>query len=157
MKIKFKKIVHSLTGFSTPVFGASWNPPESDREIVRKLINFLEDRRALYNPYNIETPDWVAQSILEIRKELTDTLNKLDEKSDAVPHLKAMRADCRKYMNEVEHHRRGMYHFREYIFASLGELRASLGIQIAQLCVKYGIDIEDELATILPIEDDEKG
>jgi len=30
-----------------------------------------KNRRALYSPYNIETPLFVAQSILEIRKELT--------------------------------------------------------------------------------------
>ena len=64
MKIPFKKIVKSLTGISTPVFGISWNPPETDREIVSKLVIFLEDRRALYNAYNIETPMFVNQSIL---------------------------------------------------------------------------------------------
>ncbi|MFC2051073.1 DUF6650 family protein, partial [Chloroflexota bacterium] len=99
MKIKFGKIAKSLTGFSTPVFGISWNPPDSDRDIVRKVITFLEDRRALYNPYNIETPIFVDQSILEIRKELTNTLQKLGDNPDVSPHLRAMRAACRKYMN----------------------------------------------------------
>jgi hypothetical protein len=50
MKTTFKKIAKSLTGISTPVFGVSWTPPESDREVVRKLVVFLEDRRALYSP-----------------------------------------------------------------------------------------------------------
>jgi len=40
-------------------------------------------------------------------------------------------------------------------FAALGELRAVFGIHIAQLAVKYGIDVEDELAAILPIEDEQ--
>lgn len=154
MKINFKKIAKSLTGFSTPIFGVSWSPPESDREIVRRLITFFEDRRALYNPYNIETPMWVIESVLEIRKKLTDTLETLDENSDISPHLRAMRAACRKFMDEIEKQKKGRHPFPGDIFTSLGEMRAIFGIQIAQLCVKYGIDIEDDLATILPIEDD---
>ena len=156
MKINFKKIAKSLTGFSTPVFGISWSPPESDREIVRKLITFFEDRRALYNPYNRETPMWVIESVLEIRKKLTDTLETLDENSDISPHLRAMRAACRKFMDETEKQKGNRYHpYLEEIFTALGEMRAIFGIHIAQLCVKYGIDIEGELATVLPIEDAE--
>ena len=101
MKIDFKRMAKSLTGISTPVFGVSWNwnPPESERNIVRKLITFLEDRRALYNPYNIETPMWVMESVLEIRKKITEVLGTLDENSGISPHLRAMRAACRKFMN----------------------------------------------------------
>ena len=154
MKINFKKIAKSLTGFSTPVFGVSWCPLESDRKIVRKLITFLEDRRVLYNPYNIETIRWVIQSVLEIRKKLTDILEIVDENSDIYSHLRAMRAACRKFMDEIEKQKRYQYKpISSDIFTALGEMRAIFGIHIAQLCVKYGIDIEDDLARILPIED----
>ena len=34
-------------------------------------------------------------------------------------------------------------------------MRAIFGIHIAQLAVKYGINIEDDLVTILPAEDKE--
>jgi len=36
---------------------------------------------------------------------------------------------------------------------ALGELRSSFGLSVASLAVQYGIDVEDELATILPAED----
>lgn len=147
MKIMYKQIAKNLTGFSTPFFGISWNPCETDRDIVRKLITFLEDRRALYNPYNIETPMFVDQSLFEIRKELTDTLQRIDDNSNSSPHLRAMRAACRKYLNEVSDQSRPRFHYREFeTFATLGELRALFGIHVAQLAVKYGIDIEEELA-----------
>lgn len=155
MKINFKKIAKSLTGISTPVFGISWNPPKSDRDIVRKLITFFEDRRALYNPYNIETPIWVIESILEIRKKLTSTLEEIGENPNISPHLRAMRAACRKFMDETEWQKRKRFRNHENIFSALGEMRAILGIHIAQLSVKYGINIEDDLATILPVEDKE--
>ena len=155
MKKTFKKIAKSLTGFSTPVFGVSWNPPQSEREIVRKLITFLEDRRALYNPYNMETPLWVMESILAIRERFTETLQTLPGDSDISPHLRAIRAACRKFMDQAEQPRR-RHAYSENIFAALGEMRAIIGIHVAQLCVKYGTDVEGDLASILPVEDTEQ-
>jgi hypothetical protein len=41
---------------------------------------------------------------------------------------------------------------------ALGVLRAIFGVHVAQLSAKFGIDIEDDLATILPpSEHDDKG
>jgi hypothetical protein len=47
-------------------------------------------------------------------------------------------------------------------YDALGELRAVFGVHVAQLSAKFGIDIEDDLATILPAlpvetEDDLEG
>ena len=97
---------------------------------------------------------FVNQSILEIRKELTDLLKNLNDDTNISPHLRAMRAACRKYLNYIgDPNRRGFYSRDYEVFAALGELRAVFGIHIGQLAVKYGVDIEDELASILPIED----
>jgi hypothetical protein len=38
---------------------------------------------------------------------------------------------------------------------ALGELRAVFGVHVAQLSAKFGIDVEDDLASILPAEPDE--
>ncbi|MDD5703516.1 MAG: hypothetical protein PHU23_15885, partial [Dehalococcoidales bacterium] len=93
--------------------------------------------------------------LIEIPKELTETLQKVGANPDIAPHLRAMRAACRKYLDTTQSRR--PHHYRDYeAFAALGELRTILGIHIAQLAVKYGIDIEDELASILPIEDDDR-
>jgi len=152
VKVKFKKIAKSVTGVHTPVFGVSWSPPESEREVVRKMITFLEDRRALYNPFDMERPAWVIESVLEIRKKLTETLRTLDGDSDVTPHLRAMRAACRKFLDQTEMMKDGRGPYFN-IFAALGEMRGVFGIHIAQLCVKYGVDVEDELAAIFPVED----
>ena len=162
MKIQYKKIAKSLTGIQTPFFGVLWNPPETDREIVRKLIIFLEDRRALYNPYDIEMPEYVERSVLEIRKQLTELMGQLDANSDIYPHLQAMRAACRKSMDSTGKTNRFFRGGRGEMetFAALGEMRAIFGVHIGQLCVMYGIDIEEDLASILPLaaaeEDKEK-
>jgi hypothetical protein len=59
-------------------------------------------------------------------------------------------------MDKIRSRGRPRTHFRGFeTLTDLGELRAVFGIQIAQLAVKYGIDVEEELASILPIEDKE--
>lgn len=40
--------------------------------------------------------------------------------------------------------------------STLGELRGTFGIMLAQMAVAYGIDIEDELSSILPEKDSEE-
>jgi hypothetical protein len=160
MKRSFRKIAKTLTGFATPFFGVSWNPPASDREQVRSLITFLEDRRVLYNPYPMERDEWVIKSVLAIRARLTELLEGIDEASPLVGHFQVMRAACRKFLNEVDvtvPHWFGHYLPHPTVSAPLavrlGEMRAVFGLQIAQLCAKYGVDVSDDLASILPPED----
>jgi hypothetical protein len=56
-RVRFADIGKCITGLSTPIFGLSWNPPETQRDIVGRLVAFLEDRRALYADYIMELCD----------------------------------------------------------------------------------------------------
>ena len=94
-RIRWREIFSRLTGLSVPGFGASWNPTKSESERARLLINFLEDRRILYNDYELESPEGCIVSVNKIRDFLT-TLLDADEGEEGFPaHLKAMRAACR--------------------------------------------------------------
>ena len=150
-KITFKKIASRITGVSIPVFGVSWNPPESERKIVRETFIFLEDRRVLYNDFAHEVDQEVAESVLEIRTELTAALKRMDEGAEAVASFKAMRAACREYLDTTRRQGRswgGPFSF----MTQLGRLRAIMGVHVAYLAVKYGIDIDGELARAIPSE-----
>lgn len=149
MSVGFKEIASRITGVSIPVFGVSWNPPESEREIVRQTFIFLEDRRALYNDFAHEINHEVSQSVLDIRSELTAALKRLSEKSEAAPCFKAMRAACREYLGSAC----WPTHGGPFLFMTeLGKLRAMIGVQIAFLAVKYGIDLDGELMRVIPAE-----
>ncbi|WP_428544101.1 DUF6650 family protein [Profundibacter sp.] len=54
--MKFKEVLSRVTGLSSPVCGVSWTPPEAQITTARKLVTFLEDRRVLYNPSEMEVP-----------------------------------------------------------------------------------------------------
>ena len=57
--MKFSKIASRLTGISTPFGGASWQPAEMEIATARRVVAFLEDRRVLYEPGEMEV--WVRE------------------------------------------------------------------------------------------------
>ena len=57
-----------------------------------------------------------------------------------------MRAACREYLDETRQHMSPMFSF----LIALGKLRSLFGVNIAYLAIEYGIDIEGELASIIP-------
>jgi hypothetical protein len=158
--MRFSDLIRRINGISSPIFGVSWNPTEADRDIARRIIAFMEDRRVLYAPWDMEIPRACVESVNSIRGFLTHELMSLDSNKEIAEHLRAMRSACRKFLDRVErdiaildfgHYRS---HWSNWIFTdALGGLRATFGIHILQLAVKYGLDIEDDLASILPEED----
>ena len=155
--LKFSEIVKKVTGFSTPIFGVSWNPPESERSVAKRIIAQLEDRRVLYNPSEMEVPDHCVMSVIDMRRMLSQELGTLDENSALAMSLRAMRAACRKFLDSVQSDDRivrygaHLGHFASWEFnGAVGELRGVFGVYLAQIAAQYGLDIEDELASILP-------
>jgi hypothetical protein len=162
-KLKFKSIISRLSGISTPVFGVSWNPPKLERDAARLLLAFLEDRRVLYNPSGWEEPHHCVESVLQIRAKLTELIGDLPEKASLAPSLRAMRMASRRFLDSVQALDQGRrlspgHHQAPWDFfafsTALGELRGVFGIHVAQIAVQYGIDVEAELASILPAATD---
>ncbi len=160
--MKFKNIIKRLNGISTPVFGVSWNPSKSDKDQAKEIIAFLEDRRVLYNPSQMEMPGHCVQSVIEIRHFITQKVGTV-QSAELQESLRAMRASCRKFLDMIginENVKKFAHHIGQcenWEFTSaIGELRGVFGIHIARIAVMYGIDVEENLAKILPALDDKK-
>lgn len=152
----YKEIISRLTGFTTPIFGISWNPPKAEITIARRVITFLEDRRVFYNPYHMEMEYHCVESILETRKYLTKIIGDLGERSELALHLRAIRAACRHFVDAVGEPgqprtgRRFRGPFDTEFFQALGELRATAGLHVGAIAVMYGLSVEGRLSEILP-------
>lgn len=160
--MKFADILKRLTEISTPIFGVSWNPAESERAVAKRVLAKLEDRRVLYNPSSVEVPEHCVQSVIEIRHLLSEELGKLENETNVATSLRAMRAACRKFLDSDGADERiirfGAHpgHFASWEFiAAVGQLRGVFGIHLAQIAAQYGLDIEGELASIIPGQDKE--
>lgn len=155
--MKYSDIFNRLTGISCPLFGVSWNPPESQRSIARKIMIFLEPRRVLYSAYEYESVCPCIQSVTEIKNYLTSELPGIDESSDLNSYVRAMRNACNKFLNKCPDRKAFRCHACEsgnienWIFTSaLGEMRGVFGVMIGQIAAAYGLDVEDDLAEIIP-------
>ncbi|HUY88302.1 MAG TPA: DUF6650 family protein [Pirellulales bacterium] len=156
--MKFKEIVARLTGITCPIFGVSWTPPEPEIAAARRVLTFLEDRRVLYEPSEVEIPPRCVDSVLQIRERLTTELLRVRQPSEFAASLRAMRAACRRFLSRVQDADREITqfgnhpgHFASWVFNdALGQLRGVFGIHIAQLAARHGLDVEDDLARIVP-------
>lgn len=164
--MNFSEVARRLTGISCPIFGISWDPGVAKVASARRVLTYLEDRRVLYAPWDVEVAEHCVDSVLEMRRFLTDQLGQLDDRDeDIAPHLRAMRASCRHFLSTTDGLRDGPMRLQPWMPSmqgwrfsdALGAMRAVFGIHIAQLSAKFGIDIEDQLADILPAEGDAAG
>jgi hypothetical protein len=164
--MKFKEVLKRINGVSGGVFGfsagVSWNPIKTDKDHVKEIIVYLEDRRVLYNPSEMEVPHHCIESVLDIRRFLTAKISDIQDKH-LVTILKGMRSACRKFLDsvgangDIVRFGSSQGHWASWSFnGAVGELRGVFGLYLAELAVLYKLDIEDGLASILPISDEGK-
>lgn len=162
--MKFREVASRVTGLSVPIFGVQWNPPEAECVVARRVLAFLEDRRVLFVPSEMELPHHCVESVLRIREFLTAELGKLESNTELALALRAMRAACRKFLATVEADDRRIVqfgahqgHYASWVFnGAVGELRGVFGVHVARLATSHGLDVEGELATILPAAADDR-
>ena len=146
-----------ITGVSTPWFGASWEYRESDADVVRRVLSFLEDRRVLYEPLNAQLFSYVGQSATEIRQMLTQELGTGGlAGEDLIRALKDIRAALRKFMTDLDKVEQlegtGLtdpLQIRDRQILALGEMRGHVIPIVASIADKYQIEVEQELAAAL--------
>jgi hypothetical protein len=149
-----------ITGISGPLGGIQWaDPGPSDRECVRGFLIELEDRRVLYNPDWLEVRQQVDTSVDEIRDICTAALKRFVPTDFATLPVRNVRAACRRYLDDTtidfrhadfHPHRSGL---SAGAFLALGGFRATVGQEVARLAAHYDIEVEGELASVLPAQD----
>lgn len=142
------------TGASAWGVGFQWERRETDAEIARRVISLLEDRRMLWVDMSYEYPDHCLASAKQTRDALTDQINSPAISDDLASMLKQIRKLFADFMTTAP---RAAAHGQmfgplsaEPFSVALGSLRAAVGDRLATLVAAYGLDVDEDLATIIP-------
>lgn len=155
--MKFKDLADRLTGISCPFFGVSWNPADTQRAVARRIIIFLEGRRVLFEAIGSEALCQCIESVTKIKEYLTSELPAVDDDSELNSYIRSMRKASNKFLScfpenkydKCEYCKQGTFEYW-YFVSAVGELRGVFGIMVGQIAKAYGLDVEDDLARIIP-------
>ncbi|MBQ2876750.1 MAG: hypothetical protein IJE25_07055 [Clostridia bacterium] len=134
-----------LNGFSTSLGGISWNKTTSSKEMFSRLLFFLESKRILVNPIELEFKDWCIESVLEIKQQLVKITQELKLKDFDADIIRNLIDACNGYLDTVRPmnlpgiiYKRDGEHWEDLSFdRAMKKFRASFKCEIEKIEKKY--------------------
>lgn len=90
-----------VTGVSTPFGGISWEYTEAEKKGVQELFFFLETKRILVNPVEMEIKQWCIQSAIEIKQKLTELHSQYDFSNHTTNCMRSMIDACNDFLDKL--------------------------------------------------------
>lgn len=90
-----------ITGIDTPFGGVSWEYTETSKRGVQELFYYLETKRILTNPMEMEIKEWCSQSAIEMKKEIASILSKYKFNADTISRLRIMINACNTFLDDL--------------------------------------------------------
>jgi hypothetical protein len=139
-----KKGRRRLSSVSVPVTGGGlgWTREPGEYEVIRDLFGSVGGLRVLSFPIEHEGEEYVNQSILNIRDELTEALKRLPRGSASAPNVRSMRDACNAYLQATPGPR-GYEQLRPHFEDALWRWRQTVYEDVKSIA--YGLDLDDAL------------
>lgn len=139
-----KLIKECLEGGKRLMFQFLTQQPK-DASIARKVIKFLEQRGALFVHIQHEVPQYVFESVKEIRTFLTSIQTEIEPESPLEIIVDSINHACRHFMNTTNWNQTN-----KEIEYGLSATRKIIGINLKDLEQIYNLKIDKPLSEILP-------
>jgi hypothetical protein len=120
---------------------------------------YLENRRVLFGERFVEDERDCVRSALAIREFVTEQIAEAQPGATVEGLLRSIRAACRRFVDRagrdgVNFHRHEggprSVHMIDAMSLALGDLRTTVGFAVAALADRFDLEVEDDLALILP-------
>lgn len=92
---------YELTGISTPFGGLSWSKTNSVKDAFAILLIYLESKRILVNPIEMEKKEWCINSVLEMKEQLISIIKIIGFREKDISIIRNMIEACNSYLDEV--------------------------------------------------------
>jgi hypothetical protein len=161
--MKFHEIMGRIKfSIKLGIVDLSYEPPKPEIQAAHRIITELEDRRVLIDPPFRTDISHCLLSIMQIRQFLKEELKELSVDSKLKPSLQAMTSACRSFLNKMQEYGISTestfddlsLEQSSHFHIGLGELRRTFGMHLAVVAAQYRLDIHDDLASILPDEEE---
>lgn len=144
---------YRLNGFSTPFFGVSWDNVQSSKEWFCKFLIFLESKRILTNPKEMEKKEWCIHSVLEIKQFLSNLPDTIEFSKEEYSIIRAMIYSCNEYLDNVSNldlpniiFKANDYNWADLKFdGAMKKFRNSFKLQIMQIEKKHKLKFNKEI------------
>ena len=144
---------YRLNGFSTPFFGVSWDNVQSSKEWFEKLLFFLESKRILVNPKEMEKQEWCIHSVLEIKQLLSHLPETIKFSNEEYSIIREMINSCNEYLDSVSNldlpniiYKGNDHKWADLKFdAAMKRFRNSFKLQITNIEKKHKIKFNKEI------------
>ena len=101
---------YRINSISVPFGGISWEQYTTEKDRIEYLFFYLESKRILTNPIEMELPDQCVHSVLEIKAELVNIAKDFDFSSNVKKELRQLIQICNKYLDNLNKLRRHIFH-----------------------------------------------
>lgn len=91
-----------LNGISVPIGGISWEYTESGQKGIQEMFYYLESKRLLINPKEMEKKEWSEKSAIEIKNKLVDILSRYKYDQNIITTIKQMVDACNEFLDNMQ-------------------------------------------------------
>lgn len=137
---KGKRTVSSASVSITGGLGVGWTRQPGEFEVMHDLFSGVGGLRVLSFPFEAEGEEYVNESILRIREQLSEALKRLPKGSESIPNVRSMREASNAYLQATPGPN-GWQPLRPHFREALSRWRQTVYEDIKSIA--YGLDLEE--------------
>ena len=92
---------YELNGISMPIGGISWSKTTTIKDRFQWLLLYLEGKRILVNPAEMELKDECIRSVLEIKSVLMEVVKDIEISETDVSYIRILTRACNDFLDSI--------------------------------------------------------